>query len=145
LLLCADDENDGAAELSRLTPYINEPQKEATELGGLSLLFSGESTHPPAVKGCAINPNYRIAIGALIYVKMSKGAFGRVTASCGGSVPAMPPSLPTLARNMRMRAEEIRTLAEEISHDEPKAIMLRIASDYEKLVEWAEKGSDPSP
>jgi hypothetical protein len=43
-----------------------------------------------------------------------------------------------------MRAEEIRALAEEM-HDEPKAIMLRIASDYEKLVEWAEKGSEPSP
>jgi hypothetical protein len=56
----------------------------------------------------------------------------------------MPISLSILARNMRMRAEEIRALAEEM-HDEPKAIMLRIASDYEKLVEWAEKGSEPLP
>jgi ABC-type phosphate/phosphonate transport system substrate-binding protein len=42
-----------------------------------------------------------------------------------------------------MRAEEIRTLAEDMHDDEPKAIMLRIAADYEKLVEWAENGSDP--
>jgi hypothetical protein len=55
----------------------------------------------------------------------------------------MPISLSILARNMRMRAEEIRTLAEDMHADEPKAIMLRIAADYEKLVEWAENGSDP--
>jgi hypothetical protein len=58
---------------------------------------------------------------------------------------SMPKSLSILAQNMRMRAEEIRALAEEMHDDEPKAIMLRIASDYEKLVEWAEKGSDASP
>jgi hypothetical protein len=29
-------------------------------------------------------------------------------------------------------------------HDEPKAMMLRIAADYEKLAEWAEKDSRPS-
>jgi hypothetical protein len=57
----------------------------------------------------------------------------------------MPTSLSILAQSMRMRAEEIRALAEEMHDDEPKAIMLRIASDYEKLIEWAEKGSDPSP
>jgi hypothetical protein len=55
-----------------------------------------------------------------------------------------PISLSILARNMRMRAEEIRTLAEDMHDDEPKMIMLRIAADYEKLVEWAEKGSEPS-
>jgi hypothetical protein len=53
-------------------------------------------------------------------------------------------SLSILAQNMRMGAEEIRALAEEMHDDEPKAIMLRIASDYEKLIEWAEKGSNPS-
>ena len=38
-----------------------------------------------------------------------------------------------------------RALAEEMHDDEPKSIMLRTAADYEKLVEWAEEGSDPSP
>ena len=43
------------------------------------------------------------------------------------------------ARTWRMRAEEIRTFAGEMKEAEPKAIMLRIAEDYEKLAAWAEK------
>jgi hypothetical protein len=42
-------------------------------------------------------------------------------------------------RTWRMRAEEIRFLAGEMKEAEPKAIMLRIAEDYEKLAAWAEK------
>jgi hypothetical protein len=42
-----------------------------------------------------------------------------------------------------MRAEETRARAEEINEIEPKAIMLRIAADYERLAEWAEKNSVP--
>jgi hypothetical protein len=54
-----------------------------------------------------------------------------------------PISLSILARNMHMRAEEIRALAEEMHHDEPKAIMLRIAEDYEKLVRVGRKRFRP--
>jgi hypothetical protein len=48
------------------------------------------------------------------------------------------------ARNWRFRAEEIRTLAADMMQDEPKAIMLRIAADYEKLAEWAEQDTGRS-
>jgi hypothetical protein len=42
------------------------------------------------------------------------------------------------AQTWRLRAEETRALAGEIKQAEPKAIMLRIAGDYERLVDWAE-------
>jgi hypothetical protein len=42
-----------------------------------------------------------------------------------------------------MRAEEARAHADELKETEPKAIMLRIAADYEKLAEWAEQNSIP--
>jgi hypothetical protein len=44
------------------------------------------------------------------------------------------------ARMWRMRAAEIRALADDMNETEPKAIMLRIAEDYERLAKWAEKG-----
>jgi len=47
------------------------------------------------------------------------------------------------ARTWRMRAAETRALADELNAIEPKAIMLRIAADYDKLAEWAEKNSTP--
>ena len=42
-----------------------------------------------------------------------------------------------------MRAAETLALADEMREAEPKAIMLRIAADYERLAEWAEKNSIP--
>jgi len=53
-----------------------------------------------------------------------------------------PSSWYGLAHNCRMRAEA-RAQADELKEAEPKAIMLRIAADYEKLAEWAEKNSVP--
>ena len=47
------------------------------------------------------------------------------------------------ARAWRMRADEVRAHADEMKEAEPKAIMLRIAADYERLADWAEKNSTP--
>jgi hypothetical protein len=45
------------------------------------------------------------------------------------------------ARVWRMRAAENRVLADEMKERQPKAMMLRIADEYDRLAEWAEKNS----
>ena len=49
------------------------------------------------------------------------------------------------ARMWRMRSAEIRALAEDMKESEPKAIMLRIADDNDRLAKWAEKSLSGSP
>jgi len=65
----------------------------------------------------------------------------------GVTITGLPMTSPSswyaAAHNWRMRAAETRALADEMKEAEPKAIMLRIAADYEKLAEWAEKISTP--
>jgi hypothetical protein len=53
--------------------------------------------------------------------------------------PRMASLLWHSPRIWRMRAEEIRALADEMKEAEPKAIMRRIAEDYKKLAKWVEK------
>jgi hypothetical protein len=53
------------------------------------------------------------------------------------------PNSPSLlnARNWRLRGLQMRTLADETEDNEPKVIMLRIANDYDRLADWAQKNA----
>jgi len=39
----------------------------------------------------------------------------------------------------RFRAEEARTIADDMKHDDPKAMVLRIAEDYERIAKFFEQ------
>ena len=49
------------------------------------------------------------------------------------------------ARMWRLRAVEIRALADDMNEIEPKAIMLKIADDFDQLAKCAEKDLSGSP
>jgi hypothetical protein len=50
----------------------------------------------------------------------------------------------TKADYWRGRSEEARVFAESMGRDEPKAIMLRIAEEYEMIARWCEKQNKPA-
>ena len=42
-------------------------------------------------------------------------------------------------QHWRLRAEEVRTVADQMTHEESRAIMRRIALDYDRLAKLAEE------
>jgi hypothetical protein len=50
----------------------------------------------------------------------------------------------TKADYWRGRSEEARVFAESMGYDEPQAIMLRIAEEYEMIARWCEKQVEPT-
>ena len=57
----------------------------------------------------------------------------------------MPPPFINDPEHWRKRAEEARTLAEQMQDPQSKQAMLRIAADYERLVERAARRAAGSP
>ena len=57
----------------------------------------------------------------------------------------MSPTFLNDSRRWRDRADEMRTLASEISDPESRTIMLRLANDYESLARRAERLADELP
>ena len=52
----------------------------------------------------------------------------------------MPPNKLDNPEYWRYRAEEVRSIADEMRHGEPKAIMLRIAEDYDRIAKLVAQG-----
>ena len=57
----------------------------------------------------------------------------------------MSPTFLNNSRRWRDGADEMRTLASEISDPESRMIMLRLANDYESLARRAERLADELP
>jgi hypothetical protein len=57
----------------------------------------------------------------------------------------MSPTFLNDSQRWRDRADEMRTLASEISDPESRMIMLRLANDYESLARRAERLADELP
>ena len=51
----------------------------------------------------------------------------------------MPPNKLNNPEFWYFRAEEVRSIAEDMKHDDPKAVMLRIAEDYERIARLVEQ------
>ena len=51
----------------------------------------------------------------------------------------MPPSQLENPEFWRFRAEEVRTIADDMKAGEPRAIMLRIAEDYDRIAKLVEQ------
>ncbi len=57
----------------------------------------------------------------------------------------MPATFINDPKHWRARAEEIRALADQMSDETSRQMMLRVASDYERLAERAEQRMRGSP
>jgi hypothetical protein len=57
-------------------------------------------------------------------------------------IPRMPPSLALNPEHWRERGEEIRVLREDMKDPRTRAMMLKIAEDYERLAECFEIPTD---
>jgi len=51
----------------------------------------------------------------------------------------MPQDKLTNPEFWRFRAEEARSIADNMHHEQPKAVMLRIAEDYERIAKFFEQ------
>jgi hypothetical protein len=91
-----------------------------------------------------------VEISGIIAWSMPRAGAGRSGTICGEAVPEITADLVNRGSHMtsatwhdariwRMRAAEIRALADEMKEAEPKAIMLSIAADYDRLAQWTEK------
>jgi hypothetical protein len=48
------------------------------------------------------------------------------------------------AAHFRFRAEEVRTAADNMSDEECRQIVLKIADEYDRMASWAELRAEPS-